>query len=194
MTSFSSFTRQDERQAIELTDRTPDSHLFEQCWRGFRDQDVLMPFRQAIHPRKLGSLLPGISIWDTKVGPDSAISMEIKLAGTRFRTLTGRELTGERHHSSEPDKDPVHDELLRLSIRQPAGIWYLCAIDYDNQMSCLFSTTRLPIASEHPTRPDGVIVFTEFRIAPFLIGRSGRLRPGVLKYHWIDIGAGVPTS
>jgi hypothetical protein len=82
-----------DRSAVAATvarlDLTPAQGKLAEYWLSLWNGDVLPP-RNGFHPARVKTLLPMLAIFD--VVPDRSVT--VRLAGTAYTTVLGRELTG----------------------------------------------------------------------------------------------------
>lgn len=137
-------------------------------------------------------LLASIGICAISIAGDK-LEGTYRLAGSRFRHLTGIELTGVAYHTllGHASLDQRTD-LLRQVLETPVGIWWVSEVTFSDTYTLPYQSTFLPLSSTPGGRPDHLLDFVECAIPIAAEGMRGILSRNILKYDWIDIGAGTP--
>lgn len=174
--------------------RSPDSHSIEKAWRTHCVGGAI-PLRGMLSPNAIGArLLANVGICSIRI-EERKLEASYRLAGSRFRHLTGIELTGVSYETllgSSAVEERV--SLLRKVIERPVGIWWVSEVTFGDSYILPYQSTIFPLASQAGGVPDHVLDFVECAIPIAASGMTGTLSRNISRYAWIDIGAGTPAS
>jgi hypothetical protein len=172
--------------------RSADSLHVEEHWKSLRG-DALLPPRSAVIAQKLPPrLLSGIGLISVQSTNDG-IEGIYRLAGTKFRQITGIEITGGPYRKLVDAGDlDERSRIMLLALRLPVGAWWVSEILLGEEYSCYYQSTLLPLRSDSSQQADHFLDLVESDIPIIAHGLSRALSSSLLKYQWIDIGAGTP--
>lgn len=179
---------------LSSIERSTSSLEIEAYWRALGHGGAV-PLRSAIRARDIPlGLLPNIGICSLTVEEDQ-VRCEYRLAGTRFRDLVGMELTGAEYEALVlSGKFQERAEILRCVICMPVGVWLVSQVTFGGEYSCLYQSTVLPLRSRESSNSDQFLDLIECDVPVAVRGMPAELSGKVLKWRWIDIGAGQPVS
>jgi hypothetical protein len=174
--------------------RSAESYAMEECWKQLRG-GALVPVRQAVTAQSIPkTLLPGIGICSVEA-TESVFEGSYRLAGTRYRKLTGIELSGNKHRQIVVDGNmEERANLICAVLKFPVGVWWVSQVLIGTEYYSLYQSTILPLCSDDCGRVDHFIDFLECDIPIIAQGQPNVLSDRIVTYRWIDIGAGAPST
>jgi hypothetical protein len=172
--------------------RSVDSLQIEKCWRAMRG-DGIVPFRRSVTARSIPPrLLASMGLCRVRISDEAAEAL-YRLAGTRYRQMTGAEITGSRYQEFvEGGRLKERVGLLRLAFAIPVGVWWVSEIVFDNEYACLYQSTLLPLRDDESGDMDHLLDLIECNVPMAMQGKRGIMSRKILKHEWIDVGAGTP--
>lgn len=153
-------------------------------------EDRLLPSRADIDPSRIAPVLSCLAMHHMQ-SPDW---IEIRLAGTRFYGIYGRELTGTNYLDLvEPNRRNEASRRLHTLVGHPCALYTVLTSTTHGGMTGRAESIGLPLLGPDG-RPD-MAVYVNDDIAPraFVPGPAGMIR--YLKAdqpRYLDIGAGLP--
>jgi hypothetical protein len=174
--------------------RSADSVMIEQCWRMFR-ADQIVPLRTSVSAKRIPpGLLPRLGIFTLEASGDREVA-RYRLAGTKYRQIVGAEITGKTFDEYVAGGD-VDDraKLVHLVRSVPVGVWWVSEVAFGDDHKCFYCSTLLPLRSNSGNAIDHCMDFVEFEIPLAFSGQRGILSSKLVRYEWIDLGAGTPPK
>lgn len=150
----------------------------------------LTPRKSDIRPEQLGRSVARIIIYDY-VDRDT---IRFRLAGTYFRSVHGRELTGTNFLALMTGEDRVRtSKRLFHMIGHPCGILTVNTSRFESGQSGEFRSFGLPLIDDEGRVTHSIHISDYLGGAPIpAFGKVDRM--GAASSRWIDIGAGVPEE
>lgn len=180
--------------ATESVQRSRDSQDIEKCWRALQNA-TSVPLRSQITPSAISPrLLAGIGLCGFRI-VDGRMEGRYRLAGSRFRQLTGVELTGATFQDIVRNGAvDMRSSILRRVLDYPAGVWWVSEVAFGDMYVLPYQSTILPLCSIPAGLPDHIIDFVECEVPIAASNMRGILSDRILKHRWIDLGWGVPQE
>jgi len=176
----------------ELTLKTRACRVLFEAWLGWRD-GRLLPDHRNVDPAVLKGILPYVVILEVRA-EDQVI---IRLAGSAYREMFGRELTGLNLVDLSRGNDRRQGAYRNhAAATWPCGRHAETSFMYSKGIPDTFEFLSLPLAPNAPGEPPKLINAMES-----VLGRRWQnesvafisARPGDFS-RFVDIGAGIPPS
>jgi hypothetical protein len=182
-----------DRATVSAINRSADSLEIERCWRAMRGT-AIVPLRSSLSARSIPPrLLASMGLCRVRIA-DDAVESSYRLAGTRYRQMTGAEITGSRYQEFvEGGSLEERARLLRLAFAIPVGVWWVSEIVFDEEYSCFYRSTLLPLRDSASGAVDHLLDLIECDLPVAMQGKRGIMSRKILKHEWIDLGAGTPS-
>ena len=178
---------------ISAMTRSADSFEIERCWRAMRGA-AIVPLRSSLSARSIPPrLLASMGLCRVRIA-DDAVESSYRLAGMRYRQMTGAEITGNRYQEFvEGGSLEERARLLRLAFAIPVDVWWVSEIVFDEEYACLYRPTLLPLRDSASGGVDHLLDLIECDVPVAMQGKHGIMSRKILKHEWIDLGAGTPS-
>lgn len=177
---------------IESIVRSDSSRLIEASWRALCAHSFL-PARPDVSAKALpAGLLASIGIC-TFSRENTGLKGRYRVAGSRFRQLTGYEVTGAAFDDViESGSSDQRAALLHHVLERPVGVWWISEVTFGGTYTLPYQSTLLPLSETLDGAANHVLDFVECEIPIAASDMKGVLSPCILRHSWIDIGAGLP--
>jgi len=166
-------TRKKAGEIAKSLELEPANRAVVEVWLSLWDGDGL-PSRDKLSPFKFKAFLPDILVFD--VVPDRSVT--VRLAGTRFLTILGTELTGmDWIASAPPDYRAERLEIISDIARGGIGIGHR-RIDMTLGESYVCQEVMLPFAPSTEGAASQVVTHVNWQADKFLQIKSARQATG----------------
>lgn len=171
-------------------DNTPQDALFD-FWNKTRG-DELVPLAADIDPTKIAPLLKDIAIFEIFGARD----IRYRLAGTDVAERLGADPTGKNLLDiTAPETVETVATLFQKMFSQPAGAIVRYENTYNTGKRAPVSSLFLPLAAAQNTQPRVLSIHTREASTDYENAQNAStIGTAVTEIHWIDIGAGIPSS
>ena len=180
---------------MDLSEATQFSNAQQQklfdYWSSLRN-DHLMPFATDIDPTRIVPLLKEITIFEIFGEKD----VRYRLAGTGVAERLGADPTGKNLFDiTAPETVGTVAYLFETLFKQPVGAIVQYENTYNTGRRAPVSSLFLPLAAVEGGRPRVLSIHTREASTDYEDAQNtSTIGTTVTGIHWIDIGAGIPTS
>lgn len=148
----------------------------------------IMPQKNDIQPETLGRVLKHILIYEYH----DQDHIQIRLAGSSFRAIHGRELTGTNFLDlAKREERQKMSDRLHAQLKHPCGLFAMSTTGFASGSTGYFQAFGLPLADETGT-PRFSIHVSEYLSGDALPSFGGVTSSGATSAKYVDIGAGIP--
>ncbi|WP_416898490.1 MAG: PAS domain-containing protein [Minwuia sp.] len=149
----------------------------------------LLPRKRDIRPERLGRALARVIIYDF----EHRDMIRFRLAGSYFRSIHGRDLTGSNYLDlmRGDDRRKAAERLFRM-VEHPCGILTTNTNRFEKGREGEFRAFGLPLTDDEGRVTHSIHV-SDYMSGPAIPAFGKVESMGAAASTWIDIGAGVPA-